>query len=242
MEEHELKNKLNAYIFYAGFAITLIVALFFHNADLFIVACLMITISAAFYSSGHIINNLLIKHSKVIEIMNGYTLSDDLLGARKRMGNYYLGVSVAYLKAKKDSNDSMAQLKTLLENITEPFEFSMAAREIDKRMVLEGLETKRKMKEIAISRIDEKSYQKANEARRELNIIESEINSIKDNGKAFEIVLRLKATAKSANEAEVTKLSSKNLEHMASMFSTSLNLDYEVLKGEALMRSLEEVL
>ncbi len=241
MEEYELKNKVYSYAFYCGFVAAIVAALMFYNAYIFIAACAMLLLAAAFQSTGHLLSNLLLRHSNVIEIWNGYTLSDDLAGAYKQVGNTYYGVSIARLRLRKDSEMSSVSLKPILENLTESFEFSVSAFEIDKGEMLEALETKRKMREIAMSRIAERSYQKINETKRQLDILGGEIASIRDDGKAFDVVIRLRAIAKSANEIEATRLSARSLAHMTNLFSANLGVDCEILRGEALMKALDVV-
>ncbi len=239
MEEQELRNRVYSYAFYAACVISLVAAIVLYNLFALILACILLLLSGAFFASGHIINNLLVKHSKVIEIYNGYALSEDLTGVRKRVGNRYYGVSVALLRLRKDSGSKEGELLAILENIKEPFQFSIEARQIEKRAILEALETKQKVKEIAISRMEERAYSRANEAKRELGLIESEINSIREGGKAFEVLLKIKASSFSGSEAEATRISARNLEQIANAFAVRLNLDYEILKGEALLSAVE---
>lgn len=241
MEEEELRNRVYSYVFYATCVIFLAVAIVLYNIFAFILACILLLLSGAFFASGHIINNLLVKHSKVIEVYNGYTLSEDLAGVRKRVGNRYYGVSVAILKLRKDSKSKEGELIAVLENVKAPFQFSIEAKQIEKREILEALETKQKVKEIAISRMEERAYSKANEAKRELGVIENEINSIRESGKAFEMLMKIRATSFSTSEAEATRASARNLEQVANAFAVSLNLDYEILKGEALLSEIELV-
>ena len=144
MLENELMNKVYSYFFYATCVLLLIASVFFFNLIIFLISLICMLLAGVFFSSGHIINNFLLKRSKIIEIYNNYTLNSDLLSASKRAGNGYQAVSIAILKLNKSMQNRTDSVKKILENITEPFEFSIDASEVDKKAVVELLETKRR--------------------------------------------------------------------------------------------------
>ena len=239
MEEHIIGNKLYAHMFYSLATITLIASIFFYNPWVLLLAASLISFSAVYYSSGHIVNNLLLRRSLVIETYNGYALSDNLLSAVKKVGNQYLSVSVAVLRLNRGIEVKDGEILGLLEGIGEPFWFTLQLREINKKTLLESLETKRRMKEIAAGRVAGSSYDRANAIKREIGLVEQEINSIRGSGKALEISIQLRTSETSGDESDAARGSAKSLERVAASFSTVLNADYEMLKGEALLSGIE---
>ncbi len=239
MEEHEIADRLFAYAFYALAVLAFLGAVFSLNADIVVVACVLLLLSGIFLNSGHIINNFLLRRGSVVEVYNGYRLSGDLGAAVKRLGNGYRAVSMAVLDIYRGAAVPNGGLDGVLESITQPFEFSVAMREMDKKALLDNLQTKRRMKEIAVSKLGAKSYDAANELNREIQVIESDINTIKSGGKPMELAIRIKAYADSIDDAEAARWSSRNLAQIANSFSTALSLDYETLKGEELLSAIE---
>ena len=238
MEEHTLRNRLYAYLFYGLAALALASSLFFYNAYLLAFSIVLMLISAVYYNSGHIINNILLKRSLIIETYNGYSLSDDLYSAVKMVGDGNYSVSMATLRLNRGAEAENSKVLSLLEGLDQPFEFIIQLREVNKKSLLESLETKRRMKEIAFNRITG-SYDKANELKREISVIEQEIVNIRGNGKALEVLIRLKTTSVSVDKSEAARSSARNIEHIANSFSTMLNASCEILKGEALLSALE---
>ncbi len=234
MEESELAVKLYAYAFYStAVAVAILGAVLGSYAGALLSGALML-LSALYFKSGHIINNLLVKRSKVIEIYNGYKLSGNLASLTKRRGPSYESISIATLRFDGVVDASTDVMRSLLESIREPFEFSFSAIQVDKKKLLDALDTKRRMKEISLSRLDAVKYDRANQMRREIQVIESEMDSIRKSGKAFDTRVRLKARATAESEAEAARQSLRSLERICDSFLAATKLGYDIVKGEEL--------
>lgn len=239
MEEHAITNKMFSYAFYALGAFVAILSVFSYSPTLVLIVSALLLLSAIYLNSGHILNNFLIRRSKLIEVYNGYRLSTDLCSAVKRVGKHFRGVSVAVFDIYKLGNVAGTDFASTLESISIPFEFGIAVREVSKKKLLDSLETKRRVKEIAITKADSKAYDKVNELNRELGVIESDIETIKRNGKPVEVALRIRTTSDAGTDIEASRESRKNLEQVANAFSATLSLDYTMLKGELLLDAIE---
>lgn len=238
MEEQALSNRIYSYMFYALSVLMLIVSVFFYNIMAFVLATLLIFLSALYFSSGHIINNILLKHAFIVEVYNGYRLSDNITSAVKKIGGDYHSISVASLSLNRGVSVKSSDMLALIEGISDPFEFSISLREIDRKALLESLETKRRMKEISLSRLSQGKYDKANEIKRELEVFDSEIEGIRSKGKALDVSIRIRTVAISGDEIEAERASFASLVHVSEAFSTVLNASYNALKGEALLSAI----
>ncbi|MGC8479384.1 MAG: hypothetical protein ACP5M9_01815 [Candidatus Micrarchaeia archaeon] len=235
MDESDLNKKLYFYGLYATSIIFLLISLFTGYLYIIIISSLFLLLSILYLHSGHIINNLLIKKSMIIEIANNYVLSQNLLSVVKKDNDFYKGVSVASIRQNGQANISSESIKSLIESIHEPFEFSIFCSEIDKKRIIEPLETKKKMKEIQLTKIKDGKYDKISALRREIDIITGEIENIRLSGKAYDVLLLIKAFGSSDSESEASSQSLKTLYRVADSFSAALKLDYEVLSGETLL-------
>lgn len=232
MEEKAIYNKIYHYLFYLLSVAIFIFSIFLHNLYLVLLSALILLTSVIVLHSGHILNNLLIKKSKIIEIGNGYKLSNNLVSASKRVGKSYFAIAIAVLRPRNGfiyRNDAM---KELLESVKEPFELCISLNEVDKKRIIDSLETKRRLKEITLSRLKPNSYDKINNIRRQIELIDSEIANISNGGKSFDTSIILRTTSRSDNEYESELNVGRNIELLANKFSTSLGVDYEVIKGE----------
>ncbi len=230
-----LMNRLYSYAFYALCASVLVASLAFYSAALFVAAALLVFLSALYYASGHIVNNALLRRSLVVEIRNGYRLSSALSSAVRRTGPAYLSVSVASMALRGGEGAGGNEMQSLLESLGEEFEFSIRVREVGKRKLLEGLETRRRMREIALARLPQGAYDRANALRREIAVLDGEISAVRAMAKALDVTVRVSAFARSEDEAEAARLSLASLAHVADSFSAVLKTEYTVLAGEELL-------
>ncbi len=235
MKENELFNKLLFYVLYITSIIFLLITILSGSFYLILISSILLLFSLIYLHSGHIINNYLIKKSKIIEITNNYTLSSSLTSVFKRKGSEYIGVSIAEIKQYGQSNISSDSMKSLIEAIHEPFEFSIYSYELNKEKLLEPLETKKKMKEILLTKIKENKSDKINLVKREIEILESEIESIRSSGKSFDVSILIKSFSTSNNEGDASTQSFKTLQRIADTFSAALKLEYEIIRGERLL-------
>jgi hypothetical protein len=239
MEQNETMNRIYSYLFYGIGILCIVCGIFFSDLYLIALTSILLLVSAVYMNSGHIVNNFLIRRSSIIEIYNGYRLSSNLDSAVKKVGNGYYALSVAIIIIEKTSNAGQEIIKNLVESIHEPFEFAILLREADRKRIIEGLEVKRRMKEIALSRTDSKLHDKINGLKREIDILGLEIENIRKSGKALEVVVKLSSFARSEVEVEAAREASSSIRHIADAFSASLGVGYELLKGEELLDSLE---
>ena len=70
MEEINRLNKLYSYAFYS-LALLVLIASAIANSGYALISAILLLLSAIYLNSGHMINNMLIKRSKVIMIKNG---------------------------------------------------------------------------------------------------------------------------------------------------------------------------
>jgi hypothetical protein len=235
MKEAELFNKLLFYIIYITSVIFLLITFISGSFYLIIISSGLLLLSLIYLHSGHIVNNYLIKKSKIIEISNNYTLSSSLNSVFKRKGTQYVGISMAEIKQYGQSNISSESMKSLIEAIHEPFEFSIYFYELDKEKLLEPLETKKKMKEISLTKINENKQDKINLIKREIEILNSEIENIRSSPKSFDVSILIKSFSISNSEGEAVTQSFKTIQRIADTFSASLKLEYEIIRGEKLL-------
>lgn len=236
MLETQLANKTYSYAFYLTSLLVFLASLAFQNIYLIAIVAALLAAAALYFRSGHIINNFLLKKGRVIEVYNGYRIGENLASAVKRVGNSYFGVACALLESSSREQNGDA-LASLVYNTSFPFEFSLGLRSVDRDRMLDTLEEKRRLKEIEIGRSDQKKYEKISALRRELSVIESEVRSMRGQ-KMLALAIKLKAFSSAGDEFEASREACRNMEQLASAFSSSLGLEFEILRGEKLLAEL----
>lgn len=232
MLDVEISNKIYAYAIYIAAIATLVIGAMLRSAPAIAFESVLLLGSVVYLNSGHIVNNIILKRGRVLEVCRGYSLSNDLRSLVKARGNAYTAVSCIVARSSNVERNGET-LNALVHNIDFPFEFSIGMRSIDQERMLDKLEEKRRLKEIEISRCDIKKYDKVNGLRRELSVIESEIRGIRGQ-KMLAIELKLKTFHTAGSSFEAARGSASNAEKIANAFESSLGFECEMLKGELL--------
>ena len=228
-------NKNDFYIVYALSASIFIAALVISSTAVLLASSIVLLFAVLVLHSGHMISNLMIKKSKIIVVSGNYRISQNLSSISRKEGDLFRSVSIALLKPRAGSEVKSQSLKDLLDSLNEHFEFSVELAEADKTKMLENLRTKLRMKEISLSRVGEKSHDKAGYLRRQIDLINGDIASLASGGKSFQFVIRIKSICTSDDQNDAESYSARSIEMLASKFSASLGLDYDVLHGETLL-------
>lgn len=235
---NKTSNIVPFYLFYSTSVVFFVVSILIYGSGLIAFSMVLLLIASIYFNSGHLLNNLLIRRSVVVEIINGYSLGPDLKSIVKKSGNEYNGVAAAVVKQRADSIFNEAAFSRVVENFSDSFEFSIKLREVDKKHITEELETKKKMKEIAISRTTVSKDSKLSEQRKELELINNELQNILGSKKALEVDMRIRTFSHSNDDIDAGIKAYKGLEKLISIVSSTTNLECEILSGERLL--LEE--
>ncbi|MGC8710009.1 MAG: hypothetical protein ACP5RF_00105 [Candidatus Micrarchaeia archaeon] len=238
MEEMELGNKVYSYMIYVASAFAILFSLLFGSWMLSMLSSMLILASIVYMNAGNLLNNIILKKSHALVISNGYALSESMLSAFRKSGNEYLSISVAVLLVSNPTSSTHGDFESLLESIRVPFEFSIGLKEISKKNIIENLETRRRMKEIELSNIGKSDYKSASKLKREIALVENEIKSISSGNRPLSVFFKVKATSRSYSLSHAVGESERNAEHVASIFASTFNVNYSMLKGEELLDSI----
>ncbi len=223
------------YIVYVTSAVLFISSIAMLNGIALMLSSIALLTSVVFLHSGQIVNNLLIKRSAIVEVSGNYRLSSNTYSISRDEGNGYKSISIATVKPVSPNLNRNA-LNDLINSLNEQFEFSIELMEVDKSKILENLRTRLRVKEIALSRINPESHAKVNSIRRQLEVINGDIESLASSGKSFQYEIKLKSIYFSMDRSEAELYSYKNIESLSSKFSAALGVDCEILSGERLLQ------
>ncbi len=235
MEDPRDNNRVYAYMIYAVSIGALVLSLLSYNLAGIILVATLAFLSVAYMNSGHIINSVVMKRLRVIEICDGYRVSGNVHSAVRRTGALYSSVSVAVLKPNSKIEGQTRIFEDLLDKVKMPFEFSISVRKLDRKKVMESLETRRRMKELELSRSDGPDYKSASMIKRQISTIENEISIISEGDEPVEALVKLKSFASGETEAEAARMSFRQLEHIANLVASSFKLDYVIATGEDIL-------
>lgn len=228
-------QKNEFYLVYGLAAALAVISLVMFSPLLLLASSSLIVVAVLLLNSGHIVNDLLLKRLGIVEVAGSYRLGRNMGSVFRKQGDCYKAVSVAIMKPKPNSRVKAEAMKDLLDSINEHFEFSIELSEVSKEKIVENLRTRLRLKEISLSRVDAKSYDKVNALKRQIDAINYDISSLTSGGRSFEFVIAVKSMSISQAEDEAVLYAVKGIEALANKFSAALGLDYEILYGERLL-------
>ncbi len=223
-------TKREPYAFYAASALAALSAIFTYSPAIAAFSIILILAGAIMHSYGRIINNFLISKSAIIEICNGYKLHPNLDSAVKREGDLYVSISAAEMPDTHAAANM--DLRKLVENSSFPFEVAIRMEEINKGKFIEPLETRKKRKEIVLSRLPSRNSPKALELSRAISILEDEISSIASSPSILHLKLLFRTFSVAESEHSAAKKSAENMRVLASRLSSLTGSEINIMKGE----------
>ena len=238
MDRFQLPQAYYNYLIYGTFGLLVLLSILFASVPSLIAASAAFLIAVIYSKSSNIINPILARAGKISIASGSYTLSDNPRVAVSYFGNLYACVGVSLLLLNSQVTGTSEKFEEIIAKCKYPFEFSVAVESMGTKKVMDDLETRRRMKEIELSRSDNSKIDQINKLQRELDLISGEIAQIAQGSKPIYVSMRIKCSASSYSEGEAASTALSRLESVSNLFGATYNLSYKVLSGEELMKSI----
>mgnify|MGYP001626354892 CR=1 FL=1 len=227
-------QKLMAYAFYALALLAFAATIFSRNYALLLLVSFFLFLSSVYFGASKFLNAQLLAllSGKLSKTASGLALSADAKAVIKRKENTY----AAELRAEKQVEQS--SIAGILNRLSFDFDYVVSIRQLDSKKFIEGLELRKRLKEIEIEKCNRKNYNRLNELRQQLDMIESEIAKV-SGSKPVSAKILLKTFAENSAPYIAAKEACTNIETIASSFSSEAGFSYNVLKGEDLLSAVE---
>ncbi|MDE1828427.1 MAG: hypothetical protein KGH65_04675 [Candidatus Micrarchaeota archaeon] len=238
MDPIDLIERNSAYLTYGLFAVTLLLSIVLLSPIALAISAVSLLAAIVYSRSSHIINPILARRHGIVLVGQGYRLSENPKVAMRNEGALYKGVCVAHLLPSSRITNSEEKFEEIVAKCRFPFEFSMQVVENDLKGVLDALETRRRIKEIEISRTRPSKSDEVSRLRRELAIVESEISEIAKGKRPTGVVLKVRSGSCAPTESAAANSALSQLEQLCGLFSATYNLGHRVLSGEELLSNM----
>ncbi|MGI0141982.1 MAG: hypothetical protein ACREBF_05050 [Candidatus Micrarchaeales archaeon] len=238
MDTIEFLEENSKYLIYAAFAIMLLLSIALSSATALIVSACVFLAAIAYSKSSHIINPILAKKSGIVLVSEGYRLSENTKVAVKGGSPNYSAVSIALLTPNSKVTNGSEKFEDILSKCRYPFEFCIHVAETDIKKVVDNLQTKRRIKEIELSKTPDAKPDSSNKLRREIAIIEGELFEITKGQRPTAVLLKLRSRARGRSEGEAANAALSQIEKLCNMFSATYNLGCAILSGEELLQNI----
>lgn len=225
---------------YLLFASLLILSILFANPFLVAICALSLLLAVVYSGSAHVLNPIIARKYGINVVQNGYRLSENLKVAIKGIESGQKAVCISLLIPSSRITGESEKLEEIISKTRFPFEFSLQIKELEPKKIIEAYETKRRMKEIEISRTSPSKPEEISRLKRELEIIEGELAQITKGTIPTKASMKLKTYATGHSESEAANIALGRMDTLCTLFSTTYNLSAKALLGEALLLELGE--
>ncbi|MDE1846161.1 MAG: hypothetical protein KGH53_02685 [Candidatus Micrarchaeota archaeon] len=238
MDVREILSQNSTRLAYCGFVSTILLSIVFESAPLLLLSLISLLLAVAYSKSSHIINPILVRKFGIVLIGGSYRLSENLRVAVCDSELGYKARCAALLIPNLRISGDASKFEEILSKTKFPFEFSISVRELNLKKLIEGFETKRRMKELEIARTPKSRPEEISRLRRELGLIEGELAAISKGSMPISVGAKVSCTASGASESEAGNSALLRVEQLCAIFSATYNIDFRHLSGEELLESI----
>ena len=232
MHERRIAYYLSVGIALASLAVGIVTL----NPAAISVASLFAAVSLAIYGFWDIIESLIYRRTSASMPIGGYELSGRRDSAVRYRNGRYLAVSVAELKPLREGRVGIEELEGIISRLSTPFTFTVAVERLDRLKIINGLKTRRAMKELELSRME--PHQKAAALRREIEQIEIDISAVESLPAPLSLSYYLAVSSLSRERTIAERLSAENLRLLSGAFDAAGGFSSSVVVGNELARLL----
>ncbi len=231
----EFRISVSQMFVYALAAAIFLASILMGNIYLVALSSMSLVASVALTTSGNVINAMLIKKFRIIEIKNGYKLHDTMHAAVKRRGESFEALAVAKLLPESNGASERDMFEQVISKTMFPFDFciSMSGRDADK--AAESLKMKMYSKEISLNDTPKGDIRRANALKREISMLKQELAAMANGTKPMLVTFYMRTTAIAKNEYEAASLAYYQMQNLCSTFASSFNLAAEIVEGEEIL-------
>ncbi|MCL5430445.1 MAG: hypothetical protein M1504_03125 [Candidatus Marsarchaeota archaeon] len=192
------------------------------------------------YKLWYVVEAVLFKHTNIIQVFDGYELSDDRLSAMRHVGGSASATAAAIIYAGKGDIDK-SKLENIITHVNFPFKFSMQVEMLPLEKLVNRLQTKRSEKEIALSRMGSNASNlvRINQLKREIEQIEKDIKSITTGETPLRIAYYIFATAVADSTYGAQERAISRIRELSSQFDAVLGSRSKQIGGDELLHLLK---
>jgi hypothetical protein len=188
------------------------------------------------------IDSFIFKHTNFIQVIDSYEINGDRSAAIRKIGQRYIATSGGVVSAESGSLDK-EKVERLISRFSYPFKFSMVVEKMDSKRLVEALQTKRNMRELELSRLDDaskgKGLAKAALIKRAIEQIEHDIKSINGGYAPLRVLYYIMASAEDERRYTAEEEAKAHIKALLGAFDGTLGSVSSVASGDVLLKMLQ---
>ena len=213
------------------------------NVILILSSIIIAMLLVGYYKLSYIVEAVIFKRTNLIQVIEGYELSGERSTAIKRVSGRFNAITAALLESTSNGSVEREKIENVISNVHCTFRFVIQVERIDTNKLLDGLRTKRSMKEIELTKLNNTPFKnnalKSNSLKRQIDQIDHEIEKISSGGTPLEVSQYIVTGATSDNRFNAQELAKSQLRELTSSFNALLGTKAEPLSGDDLLGFLK---
>ncbi len=169
-----------------------------------------------------------------------FELKDEGPCAITRHNGYYVAISMARILGSQGSSLDIEKLEAVISRIAFPFKFSIMVEEFNSKKIIEKLETRKRMKEIELSRIVNRKTGsgaiRTSSLKAEIDYIGQELVSLKTQGTPLKVEYYISTFQHSEDLFSAQNNSLLRLKQLTSLFDSAFGSSSSQLNGREIIK------
>jgi len=192
----------------------------------------------ALYKLWYILEPVLIRKTNIIQVIGDYELSGTRGAAVRAQGGNFYATAVAALEPSR-SDVERSRIEEIISRSNIPFKFVLQLEKLNPKRISEKLQTKRNMKEIALSRISGgnsiRNTQKINALKREIEQLEQDIRSISTGSSPVRLAQYIMCSTSAESRYLAEERARAQAREIAGQFGALIGSQSRILEGRELL-------
>ncbi|MCL4389401.1 hypothetical protein M1397_02190 [Candidatus Marsarchaeota archaeon] len=195
------------------------------------------------YKLWDIIEAWIFKHSNIVQVFDGFQLSGSRTSAIAIRSGEYTAVSAVKINSVGAMGVNKDNIEKMISRIGYPFKLVLYVKNFNTNKLLERLQTRKKFKEIELSRIGNRKTGRgmirSNAIKEEIAYLDNEISQIGGGGIPLELSYYLIVAGHSESKYKAEELSSASLRGVTSEFDATFGSRSSQVTGNELLELMK---
>ena len=205
------------------------------------IASISLLLALAAYKLWYVIEPLILKKTNIIQVIGDYELSGSRNSALRSTTKCFCATAAAALDPPK-TDIERDRIEEVISHTNVPFKFILQLERLDSKRICERLQTKRAMKEIALSKLNggesTRNAQKIRALKREIEQLEQDIDAISSGSSPVRLAQYILCSAYAENRYLAEEKARLQLRDISGQFGALIGSQPRALEGSELIRLL----
>jgi hypothetical protein len=237
-----MKGKTVMYVAIGVGVLSAVSSLFVMKAYLIIFSSIVAASMLLLYGLWDVFEAAVVSRSGVVQMIGDFELEGGRLSATRKTPGGFSATAAAQLSASPSKELNRDNIERIVANSNAPFRFVVQAERLSASKILDGLKTRRRMKEIELSKARAKEHDGHSRDKvieREIELLEGEIRAIANGASPIKVDIYIMTTATAESRFLAEERAQGQIKELSGEFSAVIGAGFEQVSGSGLVRLLK---